>query len=43
MKVHNQTEDELIIEAERKKKSKRRSRSPYRKSALYEKKRLAVT
>ncbi|MEM2885921.1 MAG: hypothetical protein QXF24_07520 [Thermoproteota archaeon] len=36
-------EDELALEAERKRKARRRGRGPYRKSALHAKKRLALT
>ena len=36
-------EDKLIAESERRKRAKRRNRGPYRKSALYGKKRRALT
>jgi len=36
-------EDKLIVETEKRKKARRRSRGPYRKSALYAKKQRIIT
>jgi hypothetical protein len=36
-------EDKLIVEAERRKRARRMGRGPYRKSALYGKKRCTLT